>query len=130
MYVLDTNTLVYFFRGEGEVATNLLNHDPGEIVVPSLVVWELEVGIGKAGTASRRRKQFEAFLATVQVAPFGIEEARSAADIRLKLERRGIPIGPIDTLIAGTALARKAVLVTRNVREFGRVEGLRVENWY
>ncbi len=109
---------------------NLLNHAPGEIVVPSLVVWELEVGIGKAGTALRRRKQFEAFLETVQVAPIGIEEARSAADIRLKLERRGIPIGPIDTLIAGTALARKAVLVTRNVREFGRVEGLRVENWY
>lgn len=130
MYVLDTNTLVYFFRGEGDVSTNLLNHEPGEIVVPSLVVWELEVGIGKAGAASRRRKQFEAFLATVQVAPFGIEEARCAADIRLKLERRGIPIGPIDTLIAGTALARKAVLVTRNVREFGRVEGLRVENWY
>jgi len=123
-------TRPYFFRGEGDVSTNLLNHAPGEIVVPSLVVWELEVGIGKAETASRRRKQFEAFLAAVQVAPFGIEEARSAADIRLKLERRGIPIGPIDTLIAGTALARKAVLVTRNVREFGRVEGLRVENWY
>jgi len=130
MYVLDTNTLVYFFRGEGEVSTNLLNHAPEEIVVPALVVWELEVGIGKTGVASRRRKQFEAFLATVHVAPFGIEEARCAADIRLRLERRGIPIGPIDTLIAGTALARKAVLVTRNVREFGRVEGLRVENWY
>lgn len=130
MFVLDTNTLIYFFRGEGDVATNLLNHAPGEIVVPSLVVWELEVGIGKAGAALRRRKQFEAFLETVQVAPFGIEEARCAADIRLKLERRGVPIGPIDTLIAGTALARKAVLITRNVREFGRVEGLRVENWY
>lgn len=130
MYALDTNTLVYFFRGEGDVAANLLNHEPEEILVPSLVMWEMEVGIGKAGAPTRRRKQFEAFLATVQVAPFGIEEARCAADIRLKLERRGIPIGPIDTLIAGTALARKAVLVTRNVREFGRVDGLRVEDWY
>ena len=130
MYVLDTNTLVYFFRGEGDVANNLLSRAPGEIVVPALVVWELEVGIGKTGTATKRRRQFEAFLADVIVAPFGIEEARCAADIRLKLERRGTPIGPIDTLIAGTALARKAVLVIRNVREFGKVEGLRVESWY
>ena len=59
-----------------------------------------------------------------------MEEVRQAARIRATLEQRGEPIGPIDVLIAGTALAQTAVLVTRNVREFERVPGLQVEDWY
>jgi len=57
--------------------------------------------------------------------PFGVEEARVGAQIRVKLERAGMKIGPLDTLIAATAL-----LVTHNVEEFGRVEGLAIRDWY
>jgi tRNA(fMet)-specific endonuclease VapC len=64
------------------------------------------------------------------VLPFGDEEARVAARLRSSLERTGRPIGPLDTLIAGTALCHGATLVTRNVREFARIEGLAVEDWY
>lgn len=69
-------------------------------------------------------------LGLVNVLPFGPREARCAAGVRADLEEVGTPIGPIDTLIAGTALAHGAILVTRNVREFERVPGLRVEDWF
>lgn len=130
MYLLDTNTLVYFFRGEGDVARRLLAEAPSDIRVPAVVVYELETGLAKASEATRRRRQLETLLAAVQVIPFGMEEARAAAKARARLEAEGTPIGPMDILIAGVALAHRAVLVTRNTREFSRVHGLRLENWY
>ena len=130
MYLLDTNTLVYFFRGEGDVSRRLLAAVPASILVPSVVVYELEVGLAKSQESARRRRQLEALLSAVRVVPFGVEEARAAAKVRARLEAEGTPLGPLDTLIAGVALAHRAVLVTRNTREFGRVAGLRVENWY
>ena len=78
----------------------------------------------------KRRGQLDQLLQAVAVLPFGIEEAKAAAALRARLEQEGTPIGPMDTLIAGTALAHRGVLVTRNVREFGRVPGLTVQNWY
>ena len=72
----------------------------------------------------------EELLAAIRVIPFNRDEAAAAARIRAKLERAGTPLGPMDTLIAGTALAHRATLVTRNTGEFSRVEGLQVENWY
>jgi tRNA(fMet)-specific endonuclease VapC len=130
MFVLDTNTLVYFFRGEGSVAGRLLATPPALIAVPTLVVYELETGIAKSMDRVKRRGQLDALLRVVHVLPFGVEEAKAAAGVRAKLEAQGTPIGPIDTLIAGVALAHRGVLVTRNVREFGRVEGLATEDWY
>ncbi len=91
---------------------------------------ELEVGIAKSQAPALRRQQLAQLLEWVRVTPLGMEEVRHAARIRATLEKRGEPIGPIDVLIAGTALAQTAVLVTRNVREFGRVPGLQVEDWY
>lgn len=130
MYLLDTNTLVYFFRGEGNVSGRLLAVPPTSILVPTVVVYELETGLAKSVESTRRRRQLETLISAVQVVPFGLEEARAAAKLRARLESEGTPIGPLDTLIAGVALAHRAVLVTRNTREFSRVAGLRVDNWY
>lgn len=130
MFVLDTNTLVYFFRGEGNVVERLLRTPPSEIAVPTIVVFEIEAGLARLTSPARRRAQLDALLAVVRILPFGLAEARQAAKVRAQLEAAGTPIGPMDTLIAGVALAAKAVLVTRNVREFGRVKGLVLENWY
>ncbi len=66
----------------------------------------------------------------VTVLSFAVAEARAAAAVRATLEAKGAPIGPMDTLIAGTAIANSGVLVTRNTREFGRIRDLRVEDWY
>jgi tRNA(fMet)-specific endonuclease VapC len=130
MFVLDTNSLIYFFKGQGRVAERLLATPPSEIGIPAIVLYELEVGIAKSSFAKKRRKQLAELVDLVNLLPFGEVEARSAAVLRAALEKRGNPIGPIDTLIAGTAVANRAALVTHNVREFGRVSGLEVVDWY
>ncbi|MBI9083210.1 MAG: type II toxin-antitoxin system VapC family toxin [Desulfobacterales bacterium] len=130
MFVLDTNTLIYFFKGEGRVAERLLSVSPQEIGLPSMVLFELEVGIAKSTRPEKRTRQLEEMLALIQVLPFGLEEARCAALIRAELERQGSPIGPYDILIAATAMVRGAILVTRNTREFERIQGLRLQDWF
>ncbi len=130
MYALDTNSLIYFFKGTGRVAERLPQIPPREIAIPTVVLYELELGLAKSTDPVRRRNQLEDLLSVVELLPFGKTEARMAAKVRADLEMKGTPIGQIDTLIAGTALSHGAVLVTRNVREFGRVEGLTVEDWY
>lgn len=130
MHVIDTNTLIYFFKGSESVSRKLLSLPPKEIGIPSIVVYELEVGIAKSNAPRKRLKQLEEMLSIITVLPFTIKEARSSAIIRAQLERKGQPIGPIDTLIGGTALAHQAILVTHNIKEFTRIAKLQVENWY
>ena len=130
MYALDTNTLIYFFKGIGRVAENLLAQSPSEIEIPTVVVHEIETGIAKSERAQARRSQFDQILEVVHLLPFDYAAARQAARLRARLERKGTPIGPLDTLIAGTALARGATLVTHNTVEFSRVEGLNLADWY
>ena len=130
MWVLDTNILIYFFRGEGNVAKEILARSPSDIGIPSIVLYELEVGIAKSTSPRKRRGQLEELIAVVQTLPFGVAEAQASAAIRSSLEKKGTPIGVYDVLIAGTAKACNATLVTRNTREFKRVRGLVLENWY
>ena len=130
MFVLDTNTLIYFFKGMGSVADRLLEKAPKSIGIPAVVLYELEVGIAKSSAPQKRRAQLESLISVVNMLPFGMDEARAAAAIRAVLETKGTPIGPYDVLIAGTALSQKGVLVTHNTQEFGRVEGLQIEDWY
>lgn len=130
MYVLDTNTLIYYFKGMGNVGAKFLEHAPNEIAVPSIVIYEIEVGIAKVSYKKKRRTLLNDFTSSIEVLPFGSEEASAAARIRAGLEKRGMPIGPYDTLIAGTALANNATLVTHNISEFERVDNLKIEDWY
>lgn len=130
MYLLDTNTLIYFFKGQGQVHQRLLAVAPGDIAVPSISVFEIETGIVKSRQPDRLQRDLDDFLAMVSVLPFGLPEAQSAARIRARLEAAGKPLGPYDILIASTALANALTLVTRNVREFSRIDGLEVESWY
>lgn len=130
MHALDTNTLIYFFKGLGRVGERLLSTPPSEIAIPSVVLYELEYGLARSNAPAKRREQLERLLSVVRILPFDAEAARFSGAVRASLERAGTPIGPHDTLIAGTALAFDAVLVTRNTAEFGRVERLRVVDWY
>jgi tRNA(fMet)-specific endonuclease VapC len=130
MYVLDTNSFIYFFKGMGNVGERLLATPPREIALSAVVLYELEVGLAKSVAPQRRRAQVEELMALLSLLPYGAAEARATARIRADLERTGKPIGPLDTLIAGTALAHGATVVTHNREEFGRVAGLSVEDWY
>jgi tRNA(fMet)-specific endonuclease VapC len=126
--LLDANTLIHYLKGREPVVTRLKAASPRELAVPSVVAYEFEYGSLKAGS-SRRRTVVSALLASLAQIPFDHEAAREAARIRLELETRGLVIGPLDLLIAGTAVSRSAVLVTNNTREFSRVRGLRLADW-
>lgn len=130
MFVLDTNTLIYFFKGAGRVAENLLKVVPAEVAIPSVALYELEVGADSSKLGSRRRKDLDRFIAAISVLPFDQRSAKAAAELRLALEHQGKGIGPLDTLIAGTALANGGILVTHNTKEFRRVPGLRLVDWF
>ena len=99
MFVLDTNTLIYFFKGEGRVAEHLWSTPPHEIAVPAVVLYELHVGIAKSTHPQKRLMQLRQFLGCTRVLPFGQGEAECAARVRADLELRGEGIGPMDTLI-------------------------------
>lgn len=130
MFLLDTNTLIYFFKGQGRVADHLLATPPREIAIPAVALFELETGLCKSNSPEKRRRQLHALVELVTVIPFGVREAEAAATIRAALEQLGQPIGPYDVLIAGTALAHNGTLVTRNLAEFSRIEGLLLVDWY
>ena len=130
MYILDTNTLIYFFKGIGNVANILLSKSPKDISIPSTTLYEIEVGIAKSNNPEKRKKQLESLISRICITPFGANEAEVAAMIRADLENKGKPIGPYDTLIAGIALSNNATLVTHNTKEFERVNGLTIEDWY
>jgi tRNA(fMet)-specific endonuclease VapC len=129
-YVLDTNTLIYFFKGLGRVARNLLSKSPGEIAIPAIVLYELGVGVGKSQSPQKRIMQLQEFVSLIHIIPFGYAEAKCAAGIRVKLEKKGVPVGPYDILIAASALANNWTLITHNREEFARIEGLKIEDWY
>jgi tRNA(fMet)-specific endonuclease VapC len=127
---LDTNTLIYFFKGMGRVAENLRKEAPRDIAIPAVVLYELEVGIAQSSRPRQRRESLDALLEVIHILPFDERAASASAQLRAQLEKAGSGIGPIDTLIAGTALAHSATLVTHNTKELARVRGLRLLDWY
>ncbi len=129
MYLLDTNTIIYFFKGIGNVGENLLSKSPQEIAIPSVVLYELEVGIAKSNNPQKRKQQLNSLLAYIEVFSFTSKEAKVTASIRAELEKIGTPIGAYDILIAGIALSSHSTLVTHNTKEFKRVQNLTIEDW-
>ncbi|MFP4124158.1 PIN domain-containing protein [Coleofasciculus sp.] len=130
MYVLDTNTLIYYFKGQGKIAENIANVSPQEIGISTIVLFELQVGIAKSTSPTKRTQQLQQLLSRVNLFPFDKDAALAAATIRAQLEQKGTPIGSMDVLIAGTAVALQAILITHNVKEFSRVSGLAIADWY
>ncbi|MCX7098030.1 MAG: type II toxin-antitoxin system VapC family toxin [Methylococcales bacterium] len=130
MYALDTNTVIYFFKGMGNVASYLFSLPPHEIALPSVVLYEFHVGIAKSNSPEKRRSQLAELLTVVRVLPFTEHEAAITAQLRETLEKAGTPIGPLDMMIAGITLANQAALVTHNTKEFSRIENLRLEDWF
>jgi tRNA(fMet)-specific endonuclease VapC len=127
-YLLDTNALVQVLRGPGSsVESRLRTLEPDDVGVSAVVMHELYYG-------AFRSERPESNLAVVEeigltVVELAREDAREAGRLRATLAAAGLPIGPFDVLIAGQAVARGLTLVTRNTREFARVDGLAVQDW-
>lgn len=132
MLILDSNTISYYFRGDPQVVPRLQALSPADVGVPSIVEYELRYRLLRLPqeVAAPRLIALAQLLRPLQLLPFNSECAVHAARIRAEMEAVGTPIGPHDTLIAATALSYQATLVTRNVREFSRVQGLQWLNWH
>lgn len=124
----DANTVIHYLKGRQPVVSRWLAASPADLALPTVVAFEIEFGMLKIAT-DRRRAAVSGLLRNLPQIPFDDDAARSAAQIRFNLESRGLTIGPMDLLIAGTALSRNAILATNNTREFSRVEGLRLVDW-
>jgi len=132
VYLLDTNTCVTLIRqsdGAERIVRRLTRHRVTEVGVAALTVAELDFGVAKSRDPLRNRARLEQFLLPLQILPFDDAAAAQYGALRAALERRGLKIGPIDTLLAAQALSLTAVMVTNNTGEFERVPGLIVEDW-
>lgn len=129
-WMLDTNICIYIIKQKPE---KVLNHfksiAPGEIYLSSITLAELEYGVRKSKYPKRNLEALNNFLIPLIIVPFGIEQARDYGLVRAALELKGSPIGPLDNLIAAHAKSLGCILVTNNEKEFGRVDGLQIENW-
>lgn len=128
-FVLDTSTCIHALKLEGHVVERLRDHTPDELAVTIITVAELWFGAHKSSRPGATRREIDGFLEPFEVLPFDRDAAEAYARSRLALERIGRPIGERDLLIASIALARGNVVVTYNSSEFGRVPGLKTEDW-
>ena len=129
MILLDTNICIYIINARpAQVLARFHAYRLGDIGLCSVVAAELAYGVAKSGSA-RNREALEMFLAPLEILPFDANAVWAYGELCADLERRGQPIGALDTMIAAHALSLAAVLVTNNTREFSRVQGLRLDNW-
>jgi tRNA(fMet)-specific endonuclease VapC len=130
MWMLDTNICIYLIKRQpAGVLARLRALDITTVGVSSITVAELQYGVAKSARPEQNALALAAFLAPVGVEAFDDAAAAAYGPVRADLERQGTPIGSLDLLIAAHALALGRTLVTNNIREFGRVTGLKVENW-
>lgn len=126
---LDTDTCIYALKQNPVVLKNLLAQNRDDIAISVITEAALRTGAAKSAAAAKTLRLVENFLRPLNILEFTSGDAAEYAQVRAKLERAGTPIGPLDTLIAAQALARKLALVSNNVQEFGRVAGLHLQNW-
>jgi len=129
-FLLDTNICIYVIKQKpSSVKQRLQAIDPSDVGISIVTLTELEYGAAKSQSPERNRQILTTFCAPFEIVGLSQEDARILGNIRADLERRGQPIGSYDLLIAAQALSRSLTLVTNNVREFQRIEGLMIENW-
>lgn len=130
MYYLDTNTCIYFLNGSYKsLVQKILSTSLNEIAIPSIVKAELLLGAYKSKNRIATIEKAEKFLEPFGIIAFEDRMSYVYADIRSKTEQRGEVIGPNDLLIASIVKYSDGILITHNVKEFSRVEGLKIEDW-
>jgi tRNA(fMet)-specific endonuclease VapC len=128
--LLDTNTCIYIINNRPpNVLERFRKYKAGEVGISSIAASELAYGVAQSGSV-KNRTALEMFLAPMQILPFDSQCLWFYADLRASLEKQGLSIGPMDTLIAAQALSIDGTLVTNNIKEFMRVPKLKLENWF
>ena len=129
-FLLDTNVCVDYLTGRfPSVAKKLLRSTPGAVAVSSIAVAELRYGAEKSARPKENHGRLDLLLEDLRTLEFDLDASAAYGRLRAAPEARGTPIGPNDMLIAAQAIAHDLVLVSADVAEFERIEGLRLENW-
>lgn len=130
MYLLDTNACIRILNGTSPSLAERLRFIPrSQLRLSSVVKAELLYGARKSSRVAENLRLLERFFDSIASLPFDDGCAEEYGLLREELDRAGTPIGANDMLIAATARAHHAILVTHNVREFSRVADLRLEDW-
>jgi tRNA(fMet)-specific endonuclease VapC len=128
--LLDTNICIYIIKKKPvEVFEKFKNLTIGDVGISSITLAELQYGIEKSSSPEKNREALEKFLTPIEILEYGYDATVEYGKIRAELEKKGVPIGPLDMLIASHAKSLDMVLVTNNIREFERVADLKIENW-
>lgn len=129
-YLLDTNICIYLIKKRPtDVLSRFRQHSPHDVVTSIITIFELEYGVQKSRYQQRSQGALIKFLKSLNIINLDYSSVAESAAIRAQLENKGTPIGSYDLLIAGIARSRGMILVTSNLKEFNRVEGLLLENW-
>jgi tRNA(fMet)-specific endonuclease VapC len=129
-YMLDTNICIYIIKQKPiEVIQKLRSLDVSDVCISSISLSELENGVSKSAHPLKNKIALTQFLGPIDIYDFDDKAAEIYGSLRTHLEKNGTPIGPLDTLIGAHALSLDYTLVTNNVKEFNRIEELKIENW-
>ena len=128
-YMLDTNIVIYVIKRRPIQLLEVFNRHTGQMCISSITLAELLHGAEKSAKPEHNLRQVEDFVSRLEVLDYGPKAAAHYGDIRADLERKGAPIGVNDLHIAGHARGEGLTLVTNNLREFERIEALRLDNW-
>ena len=128
MFLLDTDICIYLINRK-EAPRERFRRNAGRTGISAISYAELCFGVAHSARVALNERLLQQFRTDLQIFPFDADAATHYGEIRQELGRRGELIGPHDLLIAAHARSRDATLVTNNEREFGRVPGLRTENW-
>lgn len=129
-YLLDTNICIYIIKKQPqEVLEKFNNLSPGNVALSSITLAELNYGIMKSSDPTKNQEALSKFLTPLEILDFDYLATLEYGIIRAYLEKKGTPIGPLDTLIAAHAKSQNLTLVTNNEKEFERIPDLKIENW-
>ena len=129
-YLLDTCIVSGFSRGDAAILRRLKHTRPDQICISTVTTMEIEYGLQlNPAKAQRIAAAVNPLLDLILTLPFNQADARASAAIRASLKQQGRPIGADDALLAGCAISRGLIMVTANVKEFRRVNGLLIEDW-
>lgn len=128
--MLDTNICIFMIKHKPEsVMKKFMELQPSDVCISSITYAELVHGVEKSKAKEKNGIALAVMLSEIDILPFDSLAAQMYGTIKADLERKGMPIGPMDTLIAAHAKAVDVTLVTNNTREFCRVDDLRLEDW-
>jgi tRNA(fMet)-specific endonuclease VapC len=129
-YMLDTNTCIALIKDQPEgIRVKMSDFSREQVGISSIVAAELWYGVALSEKKRQNEAALKDFINFVIVLSWPDEAGPTYGNLRASLRKKGTPIGAMDLLIASHALCLNVTLVTDNIKEFQRVQGLKIENW-